>query len=228
MTDQRRLNILLVDDHRLVADGVSSLLRSATFRARVGRETQVDTAESVLNASRRLDGDHCYDLVLIDLAMPEASGFDLLRQLQQRDAPVLSIVLSGSFNGPDILRAQKLGANGFISKFESSGKLIAKIAAVVEGGQCFPASSARPQGVDIHEEAAGISVTPRQREVLELMATGYTNKEIARQLEVSIATVKFHVADLFRQLQVKNRTLCVREAIRRGIISQADRAPETD
>lgn len=219
MTRRHPLEVLLVDDHRLVADGVSSLLRGAAFEARAGSETRIDTAESVQDALALLDGDRAYDLILLDLAMPEASGFDLLRQLRERDRTVPSIVLSGSFNGPDIRRAQDLGAKGFISKFESSGDMIAKILAVVEGGDCFPPPSARPRGVGVHEEPAGISVTPRQLEVLELMSTGRTNKEIASHLEVSVATVKFHVAELFRQLQVKNRTLCVREAIRCGLIT---------
>ncbi len=218
MTAPQPLRVLLVDDHRLVADGVSSLLRSPDFEALVGRRTEVTTAESVQAALSLIDGGAEHDLVLLDLAMPEASGFDLLRQLRERDAALRSVVLSGSFNGPDIRRAQELGADGFVSKFESSAAMIAKIAAVVQGGQSFPEASARPAGVGVHEDPAGTSVTPRQLEVLELMAVGHANKEIAERLEVSVATVKFHVAELFRQLQVNNRTLCVREAIRRGII----------
>ena len=214
------LRVLLVDDHRLVAEGVRSLLKDPEFLAAVNRPTEVEMVPGGIAALERIDAGAHFDLVMLDLAMPEMSGFSLLDQLRERGVGATCIVLSGSFNAPDMRRAHELGARGFISKFESSRDMLLKIVRVVKGEECYPTGFERPEGMGLHEDAAGASVTPRQLEVLELMAVGRSNKEISEQLAVKLPTVKFHIGERFRQLGVKNRTLCVREAIRRGIIDE--------
>lgn len=219
MNEGKPLKILLVDDHRLVADGLRALLSHDDFTAAVGRATDVALAASAAEAREALAAWQP-DLVLLDLAMPEQSGFTLLETLARQDDAPTVVILSASTNAPDVRRARELGAQGFVSKFESSSDLIAKIALVVRGGTSYPENLFLTGTVPEEVGAAGTSVTPRQREVLELMADGLSNRAIAESLAVSTATVKFHVSELFRQLEVNNRTRCVSEAIRRGILAR--------
>lgn len=215
-----------MDDHRLVAEGISSLLSDADFRDAINREqTIVDTAYSVQHATDLLKRDQPYELIMLDLSMPQMDGFDLLTFARDRGITVPMIVLSASDQLADIRHAYDLGASGYVCKFEPSNEMLRKIIDVAAGKKSFPDQiflEPVPAPDNMPDEKAG-ALTPRQHEVLAHIAAGKSNKQIATLLDVSLGTVKFHVSEVFRQLGVRNRTACIREATQRGLIRYESR-----
>ncbi len=209
-------NILLVDDHPLVTDGLTSALRATGFVRQVGTLPQIKAVHSVAGAVSLLDQAERFDLILLDISMPEQTGFDLLATIRQRAFKSLTMVLSASDDVTDMQRAYDLGANGFVRKFEPAEDMLKKILAVVNGEECFPEAFYD----HLNDPSEQKRLTPRQSEVLQLMAAGYSNKRISSELRIAEATVKFHISEIFRLLQVHNRTLCVREAVRHGLIRE--------
>ncbi len=211
------MHILLVDDHQLVAEGISSLLTDQEFVATIGSDVTIDAAYSVDQATEFIDAGKSYELIMLDLSMPSLNGFDFLAFLNAWDIEVPVIVLSGSDHLPDMQKAYDLGAKGYICKYEPAGDMLARISGVVRGEICYP-DTFRPGEMELPTA----SLTERQKEVLQLIADGKSNKQIAEALEVSMATVKFHINDLFKILDVHSRTMCVREAVRLGVIKLSE------
>lgn len=214
---EKSLSVLIVDDHRLVAEGISSLLQDSQFERDIGCGVDVDIVQSVQQAKDFITRGLPYGLILLDLSLQSQNGFDLLSSLQARQQQLNVIVLSASDNTPDMQRAFDLGAKGYICKFEPSEEMLRRIGLVIKGAQGYPDTFS--EGVKAKGPSECVSLTGRQQDVLELIANGESNKQISGILHVSEATVKFHVSELFRQLGVRNRTMCVREAVRLGLIS---------
>lgn len=223
MTDSSKdLRILLVDDHQLVAEGISSLLLAPSFVTAIRKRPTVAAAYSVQEAIDKINAGEAYDLILLDLSMPRASGFQLLKILNERDIDTAVVILTASESTPDMQKAYQLGAKGYVSKFEPAEILVKKIIAVTRGEHSYP--DIFYQQLNLHKNAVEPTptLTKRQREVLLLIAGGKSNKQISLALDVSEATVKFHITDLFRLLDVNNRTMCVRAGIEKDLISYSD------
>lgn len=214
---QPAFRILLIDDHRLVAEGISSLLMDSTFVSAIGGEPDIDSVFSVQQATDLLERGEQYQLVLLDLSMPSLNGFDFLRYIKQQAISTPIVVLSASDNTPDMQMAYNLGARGYICKFEPSNEMLRKLKVVVGGENSFPDNFMAQLSLSPVDEPDK-NLTTRQLEVLSMIAEGKSNKQISMLLGVSEATVKFHISELFKQLNVRNRTLCIREAVKRGII----------
>ena len=227
MPKSEEMNILLVDDHQLVAEGISSLLQSKAFVSAIGRQPVVHSAFSVLEATDLINGGKDYQLILLDLSMPRASGFQLLKILNERDIETAVVVLTASESTPDMQQAYQLGAKGYVSKFEPAEKLLDKIVAVTRGEHSYPEVFYQQLSLKKSQIEPAPSLTKRQREVMLLIAGGKSNKQISLALDVSEATVKFHITDIFRLLDVNNRTMCVKAAIDRELISYAEIPSET-
>lgn len=215
---EKAIRILLVDDHQLVAEGISSLLSESTFTSAIGAKTIVESSHSVSDALTCLQKGNTYQLILLDLSMPKVSGFELLKYMREEDIETPVIVLSASESTPDMQRAYQLGAKGYICKFEPAETMLAKIIKVTKGNHSFPDIFYQQLQVKSADIEPVPELTRRQIEVLELVAEGKSNKQISNALDVSEATVKFHITDIFRLLNVHNRTLCVKEATEKGII----------
>ncbi len=219
------MNILLIDDHPLILQALHNLVPELQSGARV------TGAGSARSARDWLAGPDRFDLLLLDLNLPDADGFELLRQLRAEHPGLPVVVVSASERASDVIRAIDLGAMGFVPKRSPPQTLLQALRLVLEGGiyvpdmtpaAGFPAAREQalrdgfPSGAapDAAHSAASpavsrLGLTPRQRDVLACLLKGRPNKLIARELNLSVETVKDHVAAVLRALGVSSRTQAV-------------------
>lgn len=218
------MNILLVEDHRLVADAMQVMLKE------INPSSDVTACYSTQHALSLLDAGQKFDLVLTDLLMPGIDGIGLLIGVKNRDKSLPVVVISGSDVDAHVQLALANGASGFIVKTLPAAELVAGLKIVTDGGTFFPERfiNSGPSSLQPDSRAAAktgfpdIQLGRKQLNVLQLMADGNSNKQISQIVGITEATVKYHTSQLFKQLDVKNRTSCVREAQRRGLINKFD------
>lgn len=235
------MKVLLVDDHPLVLSALQQVIQ------RVGTGTTVMGVDSAAAARAALAQDSDYDLVLLDLALGDADGFDVLVEFRAAYPAVPVVVVSASDRASDVIRAIDNGAMGFVPKRSSHGELHEALRMVMTGAMYVPPSmlgldfsravhmgdtvpgvmrsgpdsgfmpadtaplgpAALPEPHQKVPTLADVGLTPRQSEVLSLLLQGLPNKLIARQLNLSVETVKDHVAAVLRALGVSSRTQAV-------------------
>jgi len=222
------MKVLLVDDHPLILAALQSVIQG------LGDDVTVAGVETAQGARAALADDSDYDLVLLDLSLGDADGFELLAELRAAYPAVPVVVVSASERASDVIRAIDLGAMGFVPKRSSNTMLFDALRMVMSGGLYVPPMmlgldmSAPPPGgdttpgvmrpsepavqADAHQTVASldaVGLTPRQTEVLGLLLQGLPNKLIARHLGLSVETVKDHVAAVLRALNVSTRTQAV-------------------
>ena len=212
------LKVMLVDDQMLVREGIKSLLNlsdevSVAAEAKDGQE-----AITLLQQQE-------VDVVLLDLSMPVMDGIDTLKSLRVHDIKVPVIILTTFDDHQYILQALQAGAAGYLLKDVSLETLVDGIQAVAAGEKLVqPAITERLltglQGhqTDFEQPEIIEPLTPREREVLGLMASGCSNKEISEALNKSEGTIKNHVSNLLAKLGVRDRTRAVLLAIEKGIL----------
>lgn len=193
-----QLALLLVDDHRIFLDGLALALQPLT------RQLHIHTAQSAAEAEAWLR-QRDFDLILLDLRLPDLPGLELLQRWQKEGRLTPVAILSASDSKLDAQAALAAGALGFIPKSADGADLRQAVTRVLLG-ETLPAPA----------PAAGAPLTPRQREILLLLADGLPNKAISRQLGLSEDTVKTHLKALFQELDVHTRTACVSAARQRG------------
>ncbi|MFU2488151.1 response regulator [Thauera sp. WH-1] len=203
--------ILIVEDHALVREAMAQAL------ARLGEAVCCIEAASADEALARLQQDGDLDLAIIDLMLPEMNGFSLLAILAKRFPDMPAIVVSAMDDEASVQRAIKAGASGFVSKSSSSEVLLQTVRSVLEGGMPMdpPTRSAAPAHAPA-QVAADFVLTAAQGRVLELLASGRTNREIADLLGLSEGTVKVHMTAIFRALGVANRAQALVALARSG------------
>lgn len=222
------MKVLLVDDHPLILAALQSVIQG------LGDDVTVVGVETAEAARAALGEDDSYDLVLLDLALGEVDGFEVLTELRATWPAIPVVVVSASERTSDVIRAIDLGAMGFVPKRSSNEALFEALRLVMSGGLYVPpsmlgldvplphpagdtvpavmrrlAEHAEPEPHQKQVSLASIGLTPRQTEVLALLLQGLPNKLIARQLNVSVETVKDHVAAVLRALNVSSRTQAV-------------------
>lgn len=206
--DQKTIRVLLADDHEIVREGLAAIIEGEpdmTVVALAG-----DGAEAV-----EMFLQHRPDVVLMDLRMPNISGVAAISSILELDRAAKIMVLTTFDGDEDIYRAVRAGAFGYLLKDAPVEELLSGIRQVLAGKKQIS-----PQAAQIlAERVAGNDFTRRETDVLELMATGKTNREIAGELAVSESTVKFHVNNILSKLQVADRTQAVIAALKRGFIS---------
>lgn len=221
------MNILLVEDHRLVADAMQIMLRQ------LGTDVTVTACYSTQHALSVLDEQPRFELILTDLLMPGIDGLGLLVGLNNRGVRVPVVMISGVEDERAIRNAYENGAAGFFSKSMPSAELVNGLKRVLSGKRCFPervvmddyTSSANSRSnVRVNNEGFSRKPGEKQLQVLRLMADGNSNKQISQIVGISEATVKYHTSQLFKLLSVKNRTSCVREAQNRGLLDSYNTA----
>jgi DNA-binding NarL/FixJ family response regulator len=202
------MKILVCDDHTLVREGLRGVLEELggpveLLEAREGGE------------ALRLAGEHAdLDLVLLDLQMPGMDGWSGLRRLRSLHPTLPVVILSASESAADVRAALDGGASGFVPKGAPASELLAALRLVLGGGVYVPraALGALPAPAGAGEERArrrrerAAQLTPRQLEVLALMARGLTNREICGVLAIAEGTVKAHIAAILEALDASNRT----------------------
>lgn len=208
------LNVIIIDDHPLVAEGIGNIIKS------IRDNTQVTSIQNIVTDLPKVI-ETAPDLILLDLNMPKMNGFEVLSALTEKLLTTAIVVVSSSKDKADMKKAIALGAMGFIPKSAPSPIIYNALNLVLSGGVYIPPEMLT---MDIdepnHEQSSKTShLTPRQIEVLVLMSKGRVNKEIARELDCAETTVKAHVTAIFRELNAKNRTEAVVNAQAQGLLA---------
>ena len=213
--------VLLVDDHALVRAGFRSLLESVEGVSVVGEAG--DGHEAL-----RLIAERTPDVTFLDIGLPGLNGLEVAARVAKEHAGVRVVILSMHANEEYVLRALQAGAAGYMLKDASVPELELALRAVMRGQTYLsPAISKRVvedyvkrTGADApFARPAGAALTPRQREILQLIAEGASTKEIAHRLDVSVKTVETHRAQLMDRLDIHDVAGLVRYAIRVGLVS---------
>jgi DNA-binding NarL/FixJ family response regulator len=204
------VRILVTDDHPVVRAGLSGMLSGEPDFEVVGEAQNGKEAVAFV-------GELKPDVVLMDLRMPEMDGVTAIGHIKSDHPDVQILVLTTYESDADILRAIETGATGYLLKDTPREELFGAIRTVAQGqSPLAPGVAARLMQRVRDPEEEGLST--REIEVLELVAHGTSNKEIAKQLWVSETTVKSHMLHIFDKLGVTDRTAAVTEALKRGII----------
>ena len=200
------MKILIVDDHPLFRAGFQAVLEQSSLDA------GVSSVSSVNEALQTLQRDPDIGLVLLDVHLRGDDGFNALKVIGERFPTTACIMISGDEQNGVAARAVASGASGFIPKSFTADEMIAAIRQVLAGDVFVPATADLMQTPDSH------GLTLRQLEVVTMLGRGFSNKEIARALDVAERTVKAHVSAVFEALNVRNRTQAVLVAQRRGYL----------
>jgi DNA-binding NarL/FixJ family response regulator len=211
-----RIRIAVVDDHPVVREGLVAMLQTQPDFEVVG---EAGSGVEGLALIERLTP----DVVLLDLELPGLDGVGVLRQLRERHAASRVIVFTVFDTDDRIISAVEAGAAGYLLKGAPRSELFAAIRVVRGGGSLLHplvASTVLRHVArrDRDAETPAVSLTPREQSVLQLLARGKSNKEIAASLGVTERTVKFHVSAIFTKLAVANRTEAVTRAVNAGLV----------
>jgi DNA-binding NarL/FixJ family response regulator len=217
MSEQTTVRVLLVDDHDLLRRGIKTMLESE------GLEVVGEAADGtgVLQQVEEL----LPDVVLIDVIMPNKDGIEATREMKDSFPNVGVVVLSGHDDQQFVFDALKAGASGYLLKTAELDEVVTTVRAVAAGeGRLDPVlagkvlsefqSYQKDDVADVYQP-----LTPREREILNLMSEGLPNKTIANRLSISERTVTTHVANIYSKLHVNNRVSAIQEAMRRRILS---------
>ena len=193
------IRIVLADDHELVLEGLRSLIEAEPDMRVLATAT---SGAQLMDAVRR----HLPDVVVLDLEMGEPGGLACLEEIRERHPRVRVLVLTAYSDGESMRASLEGGALGFALKTEPPQQTVASIRQVHRGHLVFPLAARRwLLGTQRAAEPAS-QATPKEMEILALVAEGLTNAQIARRLRVSDNTVKFHLQNLYLKLGVRNRT----------------------
>jgi two-component system, NarL family, response regulator NreC len=204
------IRVLIVDDHELLRAGLRSRLEREPGIAVVG---EADTAERAVLMARKLQP----DLILLDLLLPRKSGSDVIPELADVAPEARVLVVSSQAAPSSVRRALSAGAAGYLPKRSSDRDLVGAIRLVADGaGYVDPALGAKL--VSPNGSAALEPLSERERDILHLLALGYTNQEIGKKLFISVRTVDTHRAHIMRKLRLETRAELVMFALANGVI----------
>jgi DNA-binding NarL/FixJ family response regulator len=197
-------SFLIVDDHPLFLEALQAALESGFPGSHVA------VAESILGARKKLDA-RGFDLILLDLKMPDAAGFEGLAQIRS-DCPKTRVAVISAMAAPEVVsKAKSHGADGFICKNLARRDILASVTCLLKGTHSFPAAPAQPSSAP--QEGTVVErlrqLTPQQLKVLTRVCEAKLNKQIAFELGVTETTIKAHITLIFKKLCVHSRTQAV-------------------
>jgi DNA-binding NarL/FixJ family response regulator len=217
MSGMSKIRVLLADDHTLFRAGIRALLQT------LGDIEVVAEANDGREAVRLVEV-HRPDVVLLDILMPSLNGLDAAARICRTSSRSRVIVLSMNADADSVLRALRAGAVGYLVKTADPAELEMAIRAVTRGEKFL--SSAISEHVvaaclgRLEQEQTSLErLTPRQREVLQLVAEGHTTKEIAKKLDISVKTAEAYRGELMKALDIHDVASLTRYAIRTGLVS---------
>lgn len=211
MKNHNPIRILIVDDHPVVCAGLTSMLSTQPGFEVMGSAASGEEALAILQRSSP-------NVMLLDLRMPGMDGIAVLHALKGIESPPAAIVLTSFEKEEEIYRSIRAGAQGYLLKDTSESEMVAAITAVDAGERYIP----RRISARLANRMLRADLTGRELSILELLADGSTNKEIAGSLNISDNTVRHHVNNIMDKLKVSDRTEAVATAIRSGILSGSD------
>jgi DNA-binding NarL/FixJ family response regulator len=208
------MRILVADDHGIVRAGIKLLLeRQADIEVVAEATDGVQAVEQALSVRP--------DLCILDVGMPRMTGLQAAREIRSHLPDAKVLILSMHDDEHYLFEALKAGASGYVLKREADQDLVGAIRAV-GGGEAFLTNAAERSIIrgwmDDGSEGPAIPLTPREEEVVKLIAEAYTNSQIAQILHLAEKTVESHRANLLRKLGMRDRVQLVRYAIRRGLV----------
>ena len=215
------IRVLIADDHALFRRGIASALADQAELEVVGEAA--DGLEAIAKAKELVP-----DVVLMDLNMPNCSGLEATQALQAEMPQVRILVLTVSDSEADLFAAVKFGARGYLLKKAEPEELVHAISSVAEGGVMVSPLMATKLLAEFNDRAAGVEkepveqaeskLSPREGEVLQLVARGETNKGIADSLFISENTVKTHLQNIMEKLHLANRSQAAAYAVKKGLV----------
>jgi len=214
------IRVLLVDDHPVMRDGLRLVLSTQSDFEVVSEAANGDEAIALARRTHP-------DIVLMDLEMPGIDGMQATESIKREFPQMHIIVFTAYFSDEQIIGAMRAGASGYLLKGAPRGELFQAIRTAHAGGMPLEPQVASRLMKRVREEAQTVpwDLTEREREVLQLLAQGMANKQIAHELTISLRTVKFHVSSLLSKLNASNRTEVVTEAVARGLITLPSHHP---
>ncbi len=205
----RRPKILLADDHKMFAQGLRSL-----FEDDFELLATVEDGQALVEAASRLNP----DIIIVDISMPVLNGFDAARQLKKAGCKAKIIFLTMHADAGLVAEALRCGASGYVLKQSVGEELISAITQVGEGKVYLPPFMAEESDVE-RSASHSLNLTPRQREVLRLIAQGNTMKEIAGLLGISTRTAESHKYEMMQALGIETTAELVQFAVKLGLVS---------
>ena len=207
------LKLLIVDDHEIVRQGLISLFGDSDIRV-CGEAASAE--EAVLQARK-----HKPDVVLLDVRLKDDDGLDVIKRLRAA-CPAVRVVILSAFDNPTyVARAVSAGAHDYLLKTATRQELIASVTGAATGASPTRSGQLKRMVNSMAKRepatSGGVQLTPREAQVLRLVAMGLSNKEIADSLEISVETVKEHVQNILRKISLNDRTQAAVWALRHGL-----------
>ncbi len=203
------LSILIADDHQLVREMIDIFLTNSL-------SAEVTAVENFEDAITEFSSDKIYDVILLDVEMPGMHGLSSVQKAVELNPNSAVVVFSGSVSNSFIARAIQMGVKGYIPKTLPSKSLVNTIRLIASGEMFLPSSyylQSQSDGAN-----ADLGITPAEMDVLKYLQIGHTNKEIAREMDLTEMTVKMHMRSICAKLSVKNRTQAVLRAIELNLL----------
>ncbi len=217
----RKIRVILADDHTLIRSGIKMLLRDAPDITVIG---EASDGEEAIRCTRELKP----DVIVIDLSMPKMSGIEAIRIIRKKYPSVKVLVLTMHENEEYVLQIFKAGASGYVIKTAGKEELTVAIRTVAKGERYFSSrvSEVLAEGFTRREEGRrqiegsdDVPLTRREKEILTLVAEGFTNQEIGKKLFISHRTVDTHRTNIMQKLDIHDVANLVRYAVQRGIVA---------
>ncbi|MBL7726935.1 MAG: response regulator transcription factor [Dinghuibacter sp.] len=203
--------VYIVDDHAVVVEGIGSLLQ---------REKDIEIAGYAMNAANCLHyfTRHTADVILMDISLPDMNGIDLCREIKKNYPGIMVLAMSTFNQGTYIRKMMESGASGYLLKNAERHEIVEAIKKVTMGKTYMSPEAGQTLKADTQKLQSFPQLTRREKEVLLLIAEGFTNTHIAEQLYISVDTVESHRKNLHTKLNVKNTAMLIRFAVENGML----------
>jgi NarL family two-component system response regulator LiaR len=206
-----KIKVFVVDDHPMIRVGLAAMIDAETDFVCVG--AAANGAEAVRLVPAALP-----HVVLMDLVMPQMDGTEAIKVLREQLPSTKFVVLTSLIDSATIQRVLAAGASGYLVKTASSQEMVSMLRSVVNGQRVMSAEATDALIAAAQSHPAGADLTLRERELLALMTRGLNNQEIAAELAIAMATVKFHITNILGKLHVDNRTEAVIKALKHKLV----------
>jgi DNA-binding NarL/FixJ family response regulator len=212
MFDMIKIRLVLADDHPMIRAGFKTLLSQSNDIEVAG---EADSGQELMKVVSALKP----DVALVDMNMPGMSGLEAMEKLHATFPEIKFVVLTMHEEREYVQKALKAGAAGYLLKNIDREELVSAIRAVFNGGKYFSPEITSILADTVARPASTEEITPREKEVLELVATGHSTKQIADKLGISIRTVETHRINMLKKLEVNNSAELIRKAFELGLLS---------